>query len=65
MQEQNEKKAHGGRREGAGRKKTSAKYYYFSALPKVHEILQQVEGSKSAFINECILKACGVKEDKD
>ena len=44
----------GGKREGSGRKKTAAKYYYFSALPDVDEILKSVEGSKSAFVNRCI-----------
>lgn len=49
----------GGKRNGAGRKKTTAKYYYFSATQEVHDILQSVEGSKSKFINDCILKAHG------
>ncbi|MCM1516075.1 MAG: hypothetical protein NC080_06635 [Paraprevotella sp.] len=47
----------GGKREGAGRKRTSVKSYAFSATQEVYEILERVEGSKSAFICECILRA--------
>ena len=63
METNSKKKSNrGGRREGAGRKKTTAKYYYFSALPKVHEILEQVTGSKSEFMNKCILAAHSLVE---
>ena len=55
------KKKWGGARIGAGRKKTTAKYYYFSATAEVHAILVAVEGSKSAFINRCILEAMSKK----
>lgn len=58
---ESEKKKWGGARAGAGRKKTAAKYYYFSATEEVHKILEAVEGSKSAFINRCILEAMSKK----
>lgn len=57
MEEQQEKKSWGGSRQGAGRKKTGVKYYGFNAFQEVHDILQRVEGSKSEFINRCILLA--------
>ncbi len=50
----------GGRRAGAGRKSKGGVHYYgFNAPQEVHEILQQVEGSKAEFICLCILKAVG------
>lgn len=50
-------KTWGGKREGAGRKKTCVKSYAFHATPEVHDILENVEGSKSAYICKCILFA--------
>lgn len=47
----------GGARKGAGRKKTCAKRMFFSATEETLEILNSLEGNKSDFINECILKA--------
>lgn len=47
----------GGKREGSGRKKIRAKYYGFAATPEVHAILETVTGSKTDFINQCIIKA--------
>lgn len=44
------KNAHGGRRDGAGRKKTTAKRYGFNAPADVADILEAVEGSKSDYI---------------
>ena len=58
MQEIKEKNTGwGGKREGAGRKSKSVKYYGFRATQEVFEILEAVEGSKSDFINDCILRA--------
>ncbi len=50
MENQKEKNRHGGRREGAGRKKTTAKRYGFNAPEDVAAILEAVSGSKSDFI---------------
>ena len=47
-------KTWGGARKGAGRKKKYAKNVYFSA-----DILEQVEGNRSDFINHCIMMAAG------
>lgn len=44
------KNNHGGRRDGAGRKKTTAKRYGFNAPADVSDILEAVDGSKSDFI---------------
>lgn len=45
----------GGARKGAGRKKTEkGKYYGFNSTPETEAILEAVEGSKSAFINQAI-----------
>ncbi|MBQ7421322.1 MAG: hypothetical protein IJV27_04180 [Prevotella sp.] len=57
--EENEKKKSGwgGRRPGAGRKGNGVQYYGFRAIQEVHDILQAVQGSKTDFINQCILKA--------
>ena len=55
------KSGRGGAREGAGRKKTTVKSYYLRATKEVAEILDAVDGSKSAFVNDCILKAMGKK----
>ena len=52
------KKGRGGARPGAGRpRKNIVKSYAFHAPPEVHEILEKVQGSKSEFICQCILKA--------
>ncbi|MBR1688092.1 MAG: hypothetical protein IJ710_06105 [Prevotella sp.] len=61
MEEKSEKSRRGGSRPGSGRPKTSVKTYYFGASPEVYEIMEAVEGSKSQFVNDCILKACGRK----
>ena len=55
----------GGARKGAGRKRKGVHYYGFRATQQVHDILSKVEGSKADFINGCILKAYGMKEEKD
>lgn len=47
MDNSKEKNLHGGRRDGAGRKKTTAKRYGFNAPEDVAAILETVEGSKS------------------
>lgn len=57
MENSETKSTWGGARTGSGRKKTAAKYYSFSATKEVMDILESVSGSKSEFINECILKA--------
>ena len=45
----------GGARRGAGRKKMEkGKYYGFTSSPDVEAILEKVEGSKAAFINEAV-----------
>lgn len=50
-------KKHGGKREGAGRKRTTVKSYAFHAPQEVYDILEAVEGSKSEFICKCIIEA--------
>ncbi len=52
-------KTWGGARKGAGRKKKYAKNVYFSATQEVADILDQVEGNRSDFINHCIMMAAG------
>lgn len=47
---QNSTKSHGGARPGAGRKRTTAKSIALRIPEDVAEILDSVEGSKSAFI---------------
>ncbi len=47
----------GGAREGAGRKKKCTKRMFFSASQETLDILNSLEGNKSDFINECIIKA--------
>lgn len=47
----------GGARDGAGRKKKCAKRMFFSASQEALDILNSLEGNKSDFINECIIKA--------
>ncbi|MDE6072858.1 MAG: hypothetical protein K2G53_09970 [Muribaculaceae bacterium] len=45
----------GGARKGAGRKKMEkGKYYGFTSSPDVEAILERVEGSKAAYINEAV-----------
>ena len=48
-------KKRGGRRPGAGRKKSTVKRYGFNAPANVHEVLQKVD-SITEFICEAILK---------
>ncbi len=55
--ETKETKSWGGAREGAGRKKKCAKRMFFSASQETLDILDALEGNKSDFINECIVKA--------
>lgn len=51
MENPNEKKQHGGRREGSGRKKKEiAKRYAFNAPADVAAVLEAVPGSKSDYI---------------
>ena len=47
----------GGARPGSGRTRKGVWYYGFRATQEVHDILQAVQGSKTEFINRCILKA--------
>lgn len=47
----------GGARKGAGRKKKYAKTCFFNATQEVADILDAVIGSRTDFINACILKA--------
>ncbi|MBR2102600.1 MAG: hypothetical protein IJ928_07600 [Prevotella sp.] len=62
MQETGAKKSgRGGARPGSGRPRKGVQYYGFRASQEVHEILMGVEGSKADFINDCILKAMGMK----
>ena len=58
MEENKEKKSNrGGARQGAGRKRTCVKSYAFHAPQEVYDILEAVQGSKSEFICQCIIKA--------
>ena len=50
MESEKEKTTHGGRREGAGRKKTTVKTYAFNAPADVAAILESLNGSKWAYI---------------
>ena len=59
MKEKQEKTSRGGARAGAGRKKTAVKQCAFYATAEVAAILENVQGSKSEFINRCILFAHG------
>lgn len=47
----------GGAREGAGRKKKFVAKFFFSATQEVADILANVEGNRTDFINQCILEA--------
>jgi hypothetical protein len=54
--EENQKKSWGGKREGAGRKKTDhGKYYGFNSTQEVDAILKERE-KKTEFINAAILE---------
>lgn len=58
MEKENQSRSSwGGAREGAGRKKKYAAKFTFSATQEVADILSAIEGNKSDFINDCILKA--------
>lgn len=48
------KTGHGGHREGAGRKKTTAKTYGFNAPEDIVAILENIEGSKTEYILNAI-----------
>lgn len=50
----NEPSSRGGRREGAGRKRTATKSIALRIPADVEKILDGVEGSKSAYIIEAI-----------
>lgn len=52
--EENQKKQRGGARQGAGRKRTTAKQYMVYAPQSVVDILEAVEGSKSDYICQAI-----------
>lgn len=54
-QKAEEKKNRGGKREGAGRKKTTCKRYGFNADEQITAILESVD-NKTDFIYEAILK---------
>ena len=61
MQEEEKKTSkRGGARPGAGRKRSRVKSYAFHAPQEVYDILEAVEGSKSEFICQCILKAAQI-----
>lgn len=65
MNENEEKKRNwGGKRAGAGRKKSNhGKYYGFNSTAETDAILQQITTSKTEFINNAILayaKACNL-----
>ena len=49
------KNTRGGKREGAGRKKTTEKRIMFGASVEVAAIIERLEGSKSDYINKAIL----------
>ncbi len=54
--EENQKKSWGGKREGAGRKKTDhGKYYGFNSTQEVDAILKDRE-KKTEFINAAIIE---------
>lgn len=54
----------GGRREGAGRKATTAKKYVVCATQEVMDILEAVSGSKSDYICKAVLHyAAAMKGD--
>lgn len=55
MQEQKESPAWGGARSGAGRKKSAVKKVMFGATAEAVAVLDQVEGSRSKFINEAVV----------
>ena len=55
MENQVEKKKRGGRREGAGRKKTTCKTYGFNAPEEVSKILESTP-NKTDFIIQAILE---------
>ena len=57
------KSSWGGARPGSGRPKVSVKSYYLRATQEVADILDGVKGSKSQFVNDCILKAVGKKSE--
>lgn len=48
-----QEKKHGGKREGAGRKKTTVKTYGFNAPQNIVQILERVK-NKTDYINEAI-----------
>lgn len=54
QQTKNDKKTWGGKREGAGRKATTAKTYGFNAPQEVVEILEKQQ-RKTDFINKAII----------
>lgn len=56
MEEATNKKKHGGARIGAGRKKKDiGRYFGFNATKQVTAILENLNTSKSDFINNAIL----------
>lgn len=55
MENQAEKSRRGGKREGAGRKKTTTKRYGFQAPAEVEHILESVPG-KTEYIIQAILE---------
>ena len=55
MEDQEVKKQRGGKREGAGRKKTTCKKYGFNASEEVSKILESIP-NKTEYINQAILE---------
>lgn len=49
----------GGARAGAGRKKIEFIQYAFNMRPDVYEIIKNIKGSKTAFINDAIREKAG------
>ena len=51
------KNAHGGKREGAGRKRSvTGRYFGFNSTAEVQAILEGLSGSKAEFINKAIVE---------
>lgn len=55
MENQAKKSLRGGKRDGAGRKKTTSKRYGFNAPKEIEEILEKVP-DKTAYIIQAILE---------
>lgn len=57
MSENQMKNTHGGKREGAGRKKSvTGRYFGFNSTKETQDILESLDGSKADFINRAIVE---------